>query len=286
VASPIAGMLGDFCTLGLLSAIAHFFWEIRQDYWWAQWAVILAFGFIAPACAKIASSNPFTSGTLNEGWKPVITSMLISSCGGLILSRADKVYTKLAPFAPVMNGAGGNLAAVQTSRISTDLHSMGTPGRMPMRQPSSRTLRTPSRTSFSDESDAPEEPLTPKATFSGLLSENTHSGSARVLIALAVPGSVCFVTLIVHVQSGGQALPELLFLLIYVMATLIQVSVLFVCAHGIVSNLWCDGLNPDNAAIPYVTSLGDLVGTSCLTAAFWVLTTCGGSPWPMVSAGT
>jgi len=272
IASPIAGMLGDFCTLGLLSAIAHFLWEMRDDYWWMQWALIVTYSFIAPVCARFASANPYTSGTLREGWKPVIISMLISSGGGLILSRADKVYKMLAPFAPVMNGAGGNLAAVQTSRISTDLHSMGTPGRMPMRRPSSRN-------SFSDDGDMPEEPLTPKPTFSGLLSANTHSGSARVLISLAVPGAVCFVTLIVHVQSGGQALPQPLFLLVYVAATLVQVSVLFVAAHGIVGNLWCDGLNPDNAAIPYVTSLGDLVGTTCLTVAFWVLTSLGGAPW-------
>jgi len=252
-------MLGDFCTLGMLSTIAHCFWEFRADFWWVQWTIIAVYvGFIAPGCAKVASANPYTSGTLGEGWKPVIGAMLISCGGGLILSCADRVYVMLAPLAPVMNGAGGNLAAVQTSRISTDLHAMGKPGSMPMRQ---------------------EEPLTPRATFSGLLSENRHSRNARVLIAIAVPGALCFVTLITHIQSGGQALPHPLFLLMYVVATLVQVSVLLVCSHGIVSKLWCDGFNPDNAAIPYVTSLGDLVGTGCLAAAFWFLTAWGGSPW-------
>jgi len=270
VASPIAGMLGDFVTLGILSTISYFLYTIREDCSWAQWAVMLTYSLVAPGCGWAASKNRFTSGLLREGWTPVIAAMLISSAGGIILKHADKAFPSLAPFAPVMNGAGGNLAAVQTSRISTDLHGSGCPGTMPMRRPTSRSK---------PELLLPEEPITPKANISGLFSENQHAGSARVLITLAVPGAACFVGLIVREQSGGMALPDPLFLLMYVTATLVQVCLLFVVAHYIVGRLWREGRNPDNAAIPYVTSVGDVVGTTVLTAAFWLLAQLGRVPW-------
>ena len=39
----------------------------------------------------------------------------------------DKFYG-IAVFNPVMNGVGGNLVAVQASRLSTALHQLGKPG--------------------------------------------------------------------------------------------------------------------------------------------------------------
>eukprot|EP00416_Gambierdiscus_australes_P041556 CAMPEP_0171100682 /NCGR_PEP_ID=MMETSP0766_2-20121228/53103_1 /TAXON_ID=439317 /ORGANISM="Gambierdiscus australes, Strain CAWD 149" /LENGTH=490 /DNA_ID=CAMNT_0011560553 /DNA_START=43 /DNA_END=1515 /DNA_ORIENTATION=+ len=281
VASPIAGMLGDFCTLGLLAVFAHMLWTVREACEWLEAAVILFFAVFALVCAKVALNNPHTHTVLREGWTPVIMSMLISSGGGLILKHAVKRFIELAAFAPVMNGAGGNLAAVQTSRISTDLHAHGDvgTGKIPVKQVHGRPASGYIQLVPDD-----EEPLTPGGTFSALLSKNEHAGTARILIGLAVPGAICFVFQIVAVRSGGSALPDPLFMLIYVCAALLQVCSLFVAAHGIVNSLWRCSINPDNAAIPYVTALGDLVGTTCLTAAFWVLESLGGVPWVPLKA--
>ena len=41
------------------------------------------------------------------------------------------VYEGVAVFQPVINGVGGNLVAVQASRISTELHRSGRPGQPP-----------------------------------------------------------------------------------------------------------------------------------------------------------
>ena len=49
--------------------------------------------------------------------------MSISSLGGLILDKAVNKFHGIAVFQPVFNGVGGNLVAVQASRISTYLHS-------------------------------------------------------------------------------------------------------------------------------------------------------------------
>ena len=40
-------------------------------------------------------------------------------------------YEGVAVFQPVINGVGGNLVAVQASRISTELHRSGRPGQPP-----------------------------------------------------------------------------------------------------------------------------------------------------------
>ena len=59
---------------------------------------------------------------LYTGWKPVLVAMSISSLGGLILDKAVTKFRGIAVFQPLFNGVGGNLVAVQASRISTYLH--------------------------------------------------------------------------------------------------------------------------------------------------------------------
>lgn len=46
----------------------------------------------------------------------------LASCGGLILEFMVSRFENLTVFQPVINGVGGNLVAVQASRISTALH--------------------------------------------------------------------------------------------------------------------------------------------------------------------
>ena len=52
----------------------------------------------------------------------MLVAMTISSAGGLILDNAVAKFKGIAVFQPVFNGVGGNLVAVQASRISTYLH--------------------------------------------------------------------------------------------------------------------------------------------------------------------
>lgn len=59
---------------------------------------------------------------LYSGWTPVLIAMSISSMGGLILDKAVTKFEGIAVFQPVFNGVGGNLVAVQASRISSYLH--------------------------------------------------------------------------------------------------------------------------------------------------------------------
>lgn len=73
----------------------------------------------------------------------------VSSVGGLILDKtvSDPNFAGMAVFTPVINGVGGNLVAVQASRISTFLHMNGMPGENSEQAP--RRCPSPCTTFFS-----------------------------------------------------------------------------------------------------------------------------------------
>ena len=50
-----------------------------------------------------------------------------------------------------------------------------------------------------------------------------------------------------------------------------QVIILLYIAMWLVPLIWCWGSDPDNVAIPYLTALGDLLGTAFLFLAFHLL---------------
>ncbi len=54
----------------------------------------------------------------------------------------------------------------------------------------------------------------------------------------------------------------------YTIRSLVQVGFLLYLCHRLVLWLWRRGVDPDNAAIPYLTALGDLTGGALLAATF------------------
>jgi len=49
------------------------------------------------------------------------------------------------------------------------------------------------------------------------------------------------------------------------------VVLLLYIAEVLVQYLWASKIDPDNSAIPYLTALGDLIGTALLAVAFLML---------------
>ncbi|CAD6199420.1 unnamed protein product [Caenorhabditis auriculariae] len=250
IATPIAASLGDLTTLGVLAMFGSVFLEAHLTDSWLNTAIIIAFLLIAPIWALFANNNEGTKETLYNGWTPVIMSMLISSGGGFILENAIRQYGNLASFQPVINGVGGNLAAVQASRLSTYFHQAGTLGELPNGWVVSR-FRSLKRAFFSKDWD---------------------SRSARVLLLLVVPGHMFFNWLIrvFHVADASTPSPPTgpLFTSLYLIAAVVQVAVLlFVCQY-IVALVWKWSIDPDNSVIPYLTALGDLLGTLLLFIVF------------------
>ncbi|KAM6927870.1 solute carrier family 41 member 1-like [Xenentodon cancila] len=245
VATPIAASLGDLITLSLLAGVSSFFFCYR-DIWYLTPVVCSFFLLLIPAWVIITGYSAPTREVLTSGWQPVVLAMSISSIGGVILDKtvSNPDFEGMAVFTPVINGVGGNLVAIQASRMSTYLHYWSVPGALPFKMRANCTGLC--------------------ATF---CSSDVNSQSARVLVTLVVPGHLLFLYTVQLLQGGHTAVTPI-FISCYLSAALLQVVILLNVAGLMVRWLWQRGLDPDTYAIPYLTALGDLLGTGLLALSF------------------
>ncbi|XP_028909311.1 solute carrier family 41 member 3 isoform X4 [Ornithorhynchus anatinus] len=256
IAAPIAASLGDLITLVILAGVSSIFYEYKDCYFLSP---LVCCGFISliPLWVMIAKRNPAILEILKFGWHPVIIAMGISSLGGLILMEtiSKPHFEGMAVFSPVINGAGGNLVAVQASRISTFLHFWSTPGVLPLGM----------------KSHCPH----PCSTFFG---QGTNSKSARVLILLVIPGHLLFLYITHILKKDETAFITSTFVVVYLFMALIQVWILLYLADVLLRFLWWKSMDPDNYSIPFLTGLGDLFGTGLLALGFQLVWLISGKP--------
>jgi solute carrier family 41 len=271
VATPIAASLGDITSLTLLSWVSTELYDslgewIRalcvdfslqvsfisgtQD--WLAPLIIAGYILAIPLWVWIAKRNVHTKDVLYHGWTPVMVAMLISSMGGLILDFMVSRFEGIAVFQPVINGVGGNLVAVQASRISTALHKQAELGIL------------------TSESNVDEDTvifISPVMSFCG---KGVHARTTRVLMSMVIPGHIIFIYTIDYMKGGDTSLSSL-FVVVYLCAALMQVATLLYVAYIMIHWMWKKKIDPDNSAIPYLTSMGDLLGISLLAIAFQFL---------------
>nr|KAF6423815.1 solute carrier family 41 member 3 [Rousettus aegyptiacus] len=245
----------DFAKMELLcasSVITAFLAAFALDTRYLTLLVCFGFMALTPVWVLIAKQNPPTMKILKSGWFPFILAMMISSFGGLILNKtiSKEQYKGMAVFTPIICGVGGNLVAIQTSRISTYLHMWSTPGVLPLWMKKFWP--------------------NPCSTF---CTSEINSMSARVLLFLVIPGHLIFFVIIYMVE--GHSVPNSkTFVVFYLLAGLIQVTILLYLAEVMARLMWHQALDPDNHCIPYLTGLGDLLGTGLLALCFlisWLL---------------
>lgn len=246
VATPIAASLGDLTTLALLAGISSLLFQHNGVVWLSP-LVVCVFLAGVPGWVYLSQRNPYTREVLCTGWVPVICAMAISSVGGCILDAAVTTYHGLAVFQPVINGVGGNLVAIQSCKLTTLLAQRSKLGSHPS-------------------SDA-QICIDPCSAFCG---KNAHARTARLLMLMVLPGHLIFVYTIRLLTSGHSVITPL-FLACYLTAALLQVSLLLYLARCMVYWMWGRGVDPDNAAIPYLTALGDLFGIALLALSFCLL---------------
>ncbi|XP_030357453.1 solute carrier family 41 member 3 isoform X3 [Strigops habroptila] len=238
--------LSQAAVLCASSVTTAFIAALSLDMKYLSPLICAIFIVMIPLWVAIAKQSPSLAEVLKSGWQPVIVAMSISSIGGLILDKTvtDPNFEGMAVFTPVINGVGGNLVAIQASRISTFLHFWSKPGVLPykMRQ----NWPNPCTTFFSSE---------------------VNSKSARVLFLLVIPGHLVFLYTI-HLLQGGHTSLSFTFVMFYLTAALLQVGILLYMAELIVRLMWRKALDPDNFSIPYLTALGDLLGTGFLAICF------------------
>lgn len=245
VAIPIAASLGDIISLMLCSLLANSFYELKSEdlFFWITALVILFYIFLVPTWANLTQDSPHTKRILLHGshWLPLITAMVISSISGLILGVAINKSEDIALFQPVICGIGGNLVAVQASRLSTLLHRSGQIGTLP------------------------EGEVVCMNPLYILTSDKPGFFITRVLMSIVVPGQLVFYFFCIYVNSKSTE-PSWPFLFMYLVASQVQVVLLLYFAYVLTYALWILGVNPDNCTIPYLTSLSDVLGAGLITA--------------------
>ncbi|XP_037280896.2 solute carrier family 41 member 1 [Rhipicephalus microplus] len=246
VATPIAASLGDLTTLALLAGVSSLLFH-QINVVWLSPLVVSVFLAGIPIWVYLSKRNPYTREVLCTGWVPVICAMGISSVGGCILDAAVTTYHGLAVFQPVINGVGGNLVAIQSCKLTTLLAQRSKLGSHPS-------------------SDA-KSCIDPCSAFCG---KNSHARTARLLMLMVLPGHLIFVYTIRLLTSGNTVITPM-FLACYMTSALIQVALLLYTARCMVYWMWSRRVDPDNAAIPYLTALGDLLGIALLAASFCLL---------------
>ncbi|XP_011767308.1 solute carrier family 41 member 2 isoform X2 [Macaca nemestrina] len=204
VATPIAASFGDLITLAILAWISQGLYSCLETYYYISPLVGVFFLALTPIWIIIAAKHPATRTVLHSGWEPVITAMVISSIGGLILDTtvSDPNLVGIVVYTPVINGV--------------------------------------------------------------------NNKSAQVLLLLVIPGHLIFLYTI-HLMKSGHTSLTIIFIVVYLFAAVLQVFTLLWIADWMVHHFWRKGKDPDSFSIPYLTALGDLLGTALLALSFHFL---------------
>ncbi|CAH1122071.1 unnamed protein product [Ceutorhynchus assimilis] len=245
LATPLAASIGDVVSLLTLSVWARLLFTISDSHQWVMFAILAIYVFlILPGWILIVRKNDYTKKVLYRGWTPVLSALFISGAGGLVLDQAVNQFQGYVIFQPIINGIGGNLVSVQASRTSTMLHKTSIKGVIPL---------------HSKQWVAP---------WTALISGVFPAKTARLLLAMSIPGQIIFVISADLMSNGGTLMARAPFIACYLGVSIIQLMILLYTAHIMVHTMWKFKMDPDNSAIPYLTALGDLLGSTLLWLAF------------------
>ncbi|XP_064489715.1 solute carrier family 41 member 3-like isoform X2 [Ornithodoros turicata] len=242
VAPAIAASFGDLVTLSLFSLCCTLMF-----YHKVLIVVVTIICYLAlPLWVFLARRNPMTTEVLRVGWFPLIVALCESSFGGYILDYSVQRFPGIALHLSSVNAIGGNIAAIFSCTMSTYLNKAVSPGVLPRR-----------------------EPICP-GPYSAFFSNKNTGTIAIVLFSIVIPGQIIIATTLKLFRFGHVSM-SLKFTFFYVAASLGQVTILLYLARVLVYFLWKNKIDPDNAAIPFLTGAGDFVGTGFLTLAFIIL---------------
>ncbi|CAI5449327.1 unnamed protein product [Caenorhabditis angaria] len=244
ICTPVAASLGDVSTLYILLTVGTVVSQVRHIHITFLFIILILFYCLAIFGAFLASKDRFTLEVLKNGWWPILCAMVITTGSGFVLKSSIHSYPPIAAFQPLINGLGGNLVAVQASRISTQLHK--------------------ARKNREIEVDSIWRHFSPLRSF---FSKSEDSIAARILLAISIPSNIIFIHVIFFIGVGfGNTF---WFTLSFLVVCVIQVTILLYVCQFLVRAMWLMRIDPDNSAIPFLTALGDLIGSLLLILCFW-----------------
>ncbi|XP_059488647.1 solute carrier family 41 member 1-like [Neocloeon triangulifer] len=247
IATPLAASFGDVVSITVLANVANFLYAYHDSLHFVTPSILGGYVLLLPFWIFVVIKQKHTKQVLMTGWTPVLSALFISGLGGLVLGTVASTFPGFVVFQPIINGIGGNLVSVQASRISTFLHQTSLLGQLP--EYAAKICISP---------------------FSVLICGTPQAKISRILLAMAVPGHIVFAIVADYIYSGKSTVTEA-FMASYLFVSILQVALLLYCAHLLVHLMWRWKIDPDNSTIPYLTALGDLLGSSLLALAFLFL---------------
>ncbi|KAH8346879.1 hypothetical protein KR059_001527 [Drosophila kikkawai] len=247
MAIPIVASLGDVVTISVLSFTAASINSLSEAYSWISICVVVIYLVVLlPIWLLLAVRNVYVRPILWISWIPVIGALCISQVAGFVLSSCVKDFRAFAIFSPIINGIGGNLVSVQASHMGSVLYMRSDLGNLPE---DTRILEWPHRIYFRG---------------------TVYSRVVRILIAISVPGNAVLFLLADYIYFSYLA-AKWTFVVAFLVISLVQLLILLWLAHALVHLLWHCKIDPDTAAIPYLTAVGDSLGTGLLAVMFHLL---------------
>lgn len=235
ISAPLAASLGDLITLGFLAVLALSLRAIPGSAAINSILVVLMMVSL-PYFYYRVRNNRYVSTVIQHGWAALFISMFLSSLAGLTLERFIEQYRATALLCPILNGLAGNFGGVYTSRTATSLHANASAN------PSSATVI-----------DEQEDRLT-----------------FWTLFWIHAPMQLA-VLLIIAIFDLGHLVVTVGFVAFYIfVSTLVLLTVMYFTRY-FCRWLWKRQLDPHHYAVPYMTAVGDVVGSLGLVIVFKVL---------------
>ncbi|GMR59343.1 hypothetical protein PMAYCL1PPCAC_29538, partial [Pristionchus mayeri] len=257
VTTPIASSLSDLVAIAAMLLFAFLLHDsILGERWYVGIILLSLLLLLMPFWLWLLHRREEMIKVAKSGWVTLVLSCILSSVAGAILTKAISKYPDISIFAPILMGISGNRTAMQSSRISTQLHtSSNRPGYLP----DERRLVTY---------------LSPYRAF---CSNDDDARGARLLLLTAPPFQILFITIAFIIayffDPTGKKIPlHPAFFFAYILTAMFHMFILLYLSQMCVHAMWSYKLDPDFHAIPFLAGMGDLLGTALIYGFFSVLT--------------
>ena len=125
--------MGDVCSLAILAFVAQTLYDLR--YLQLEIGIIVVLISAAPIFGYFARQNRYSKSVIYSGWTAILGAVIVEQPGGIVMQAAFAQFDVMSTFQPLVNGIGSNLVGIQTSRMSTYLHSVSKKGQLPDSNP-------------------------------------------------------------------------------------------------------------------------------------------------------
>ncbi len=173
-----------------------------------------------------------------ESYPVLLLAAVLSLSAGIILNSQIETIKELPlilMMIPPINGINNNVCSILGSRLTSALH-LGT--------------------------------IEPKFGNQVTLRKNTR---ATWLMSMGVFWFTAAIFFLIALISGLGLMQSIVIMLAFFVASMVAIAVTMFCTIGLAFLSFKRGLDPDNIVIPIVTSIGDIIGITCLIIAMKII---------------